>query len=175
MATVDALRDAVEFITRAYLQDALVEPFIEGGGEFTVAVVGHAPAEALPVLQRAVERTTRIGLHALDRRGYAHADLAYDLEGTLDAGLEARMQHLAVQAFHHLGCLDFARVDFRVDHAGRPWFLEINPLPTFDPEGTFAILAELMGKSYENFLAGVLEMGMARDHDTRHSSCANDT
>ncbi len=162
VTTVDALRDTVETITRTYGQDALVEPFIEGGGEFTVAVVGHAPPEALPALQRAVERTTRIGLHALDRRGYTHGDLAYDLEGTLDASLETRLQHLAVQAFNRLGCLDFARVDFRVDHAGQPWFLEINPLPTFDPAGTFAILAELMGQSYEAFLAGVLGKGVAR-------------
>ncbi|MEZ4702228.1 MAG: D-alanine--D-alanine ligase [Rhodothermales bacterium] len=160
--TVDALRHAVSTVTAAYRQDALVEPFVSGGGEFTVAIVGNAPAEPLPVLQRAVERTTRIGLHALDRRGYAHDDLAYDLEGRLDDRLERRLQDLAVRAYDRLGCLDFARVDFRVDHAGDPWFLEINPLPTFDPEGTFAIVAELMGQSYEDFLSEVLGRALRR-------------
>jgi D-alanine-D-alanine ligase len=80
------------------------------------------------------------------------------------------LQHLAIQAFNRLGCLDFARIDFRVDRAGQPWFLEINPLPTFDPEGTFAILAELMGQPYEAFLAGVLAKGVARCERSRQQA-----
>jgi D-alanine-D-alanine ligase len=158
----EALAREVDRIVSRYAQDALVEPFIEGGGEFTVAVVGNEPAEALPVLQRAVERTTRIGLHALDRRGFAHPALAYELEGSLDHVLETTLHELALKTYDLLGCLDYARVDFRVDRAGQPWFLEINPLPTFDPEGTFAIVAELLGRPYEEFLADVIRRGLER-------------
>lgn len=156
------LRAQVAWVTETYEQDALVERFIEGGGEFTVAVIGNDPPEALPTLQRAVETRTGIGLHALDRGDRPDPSLDYTLEGRLGPALEAALQAHAVTIYEKLECNDFARVDFRVDAEGRPWFLEINPLPTFAPDGTFAIIAELAGQSYEDFLADVLGRGLSR-------------
>jgi D-alanine-D-alanine ligase len=160
---VDALRAAVARITDTYEQDAIVEGFV-GGGEFTVAVVGHDPPEALPVLQRAVEPSTGIGLHALEHRGSpaAEADWDYTLAGTLDDALEAQLQRHARTVFETLDCRDFARADFRVDAEGQPWFLEVNPLPTFAPDDTFAIIAELKGRDYVDYLAEVFEQGLRR-------------
>ena len=80
----------------------------------------------------------------------------------LDATLEDRMQENALKIFNKLECYDFARIDFRVDEFGKPWFLEINPLPTFAPDGTFAILAELVGQPYPEFLAETLQKGLLR-------------
>lgn len=160
--TLEHLKAQVAWLCDTYRQDALVESFITGGGEFTVAITGNDPSKALPVLQRAVERKSRIGLHALDRRGYENADLAYDLEGTLSPELEEKLQRYALAVFNKLECKDYARLDFRVDNEGQPWFLEINPLPTFAPDGTFAILAELMGLSYDDFLADTLLKGFQR-------------
>lgn len=160
--TIAALRAQVQQITSTYQQDALVESFVDGGGEFTVAIVGNNPPEALPVLQRAVERTTGIGLHALEHRGAPDGEWEYTLGGTLEPTLESRLQHDALRIYEKLECKDFARVDFRVDAEGRPWFLEINPLPTFAPDGTFAIIAELMNRDYTEFLAEVFGRGLHR-------------
>lgn len=153
------LRAEVERQTGLYRQDVLVEKFVTGS-EFTVAVVGN-PGEALPVLQRATDRRTGIGLHALERYADSAAPFAYDL-GALDAALEARLHALSLRVYAALGCLDFARLDVRVDAAGQPWFIEINPLPTFAPDGTFAIIAELAGQPYPDFLADVLARGLRR-------------
>lgn len=160
--TIGALRREVGRITATYEQDALVEGFVEGGGEFTVAVVGHDSPKALPVLQRGVEPTTGIGLHALEHRGAptAENDWDYELPGTLDPDLGDRLQELTLRLFGHLQCRDFARADFRVDADGQPWFLEVNPLPTFSPDDTFAIIAELMGRDYVDFLAEVIGQGL---------------
>lgn len=160
--TLDALRRQVEAVTSAYRQDALVEAFVGGGGEFTVAVVGNDPPEALPVLQRAVEPTTGIGVHALEHRGAPPGEWDYTLEGDLDPDLEATLQDYALRVYTKLECKDFARADFRVDATGQPWFLEINTLPTFAPDGTFAIIAEIMNRPYESFLADVLARGLQR-------------
>ena len=159
---LEALRKEVGRVTGVYGQDALVERFISGGGEYTVAVVGTDSPRALPVIQRAVENGTGIGLHALDRRGLPDREWAWGLEGGLDAALEAELQRLSIVAFRKLECRDFARVDFRVDGEGKVWFLEINPLPTFAPNGTFAVVAELMGTGYDAFLAEVLGEAFAR-------------
>ena len=160
--SMEELQAQVQRIWTLYNQDALVESFVQGGGEFTVAVIGHDPPEAMPVLQRAVEKTTRIGLHALDRRGNENPELAYEIEGVLTPELEMCLKDVSLQIFKKLECLDFARLDFRVDEDGVPWFLEINPLPTFAPDGTFAILAELVGVPYEEFLADTLKKGFER-------------
>lgn len=161
---VAALRREVERVTTTYEQDAVAEEFVAGGGEFTVAVVGHDPPEALPVLQRGVEPTTGLGLHALEHRGAptADRDWDYELPRTLTSDLDARLQALSLRAFRKLDCRDFARADFRVDEEGQPWFLEINPLPTFAPDDTFAIVAELLGRDYVDYLAEVFDRGLRR-------------
>ncbi|MEQ9103188.1 MAG: D-alanine--D-alanine ligase [Rhodothermales bacterium] len=150
------LERQVTHITGAYRQDALVEAFVEGS-EFTVAIVGHDPPRALPVLQRALCSETGIGLHVLDRPDLPSAERPWVLPGRLTPALEAQLTTDALTVFRKLECRDFARLDFRVDAEGRPWFLEINPLPTFAPDGTFAIMAELMGQTYPAFLASILD------------------
>lgn len=150
------LVEQVRFVTTSYRQAALVEAFVSGGGEYTVALAGH-PVQALPLLQRALDRETGIGLHALQEEGRG-----WYLGGSIDAALETRLQRLALTVFHKLGCRDFARVDFRVDGHGIPWFLEINPLPTFAPDGTFAVIAELAGRTYEELLSEVLDSALNR-------------
>ena len=162
VASMEDLKEQVDHICTAYQQDALVEQFISGGGEFTVAVIGHNPPVAMPVLQRAVEKETRIGLHALDRRGAANPELLYEIEGHLTSEIENELQDISVGIFKKLECLDFARLDFRIDRKGVPWFLEINPLPTFAPDGTFAILAELLGVPYVDFLADTIKKAFDR-------------
>jgi D-alanine-D-alanine ligase len=155
-----ALAREVARVARDYRQPALIEPFLPGA-EYTVTLIGNAPPRALPVLQRALEATTGIGLHALERHaprgGFAHV-----LPGALTPALEAELGRLALRAFRALACRDFARVDFRLDAAGHPVFLELNPLPTFARDGSFAILAELMGRALEDLLAEVLALGLVR-------------
>jgi D-alanine-D-alanine ligase len=156
-----ALAREVARIVRDYEQPALVERFLPGA-EYTVTVAGHAPPRALPVLQRALEAETGIGVHALERHVAPEGGWRHELPGDLDPALEARLQALALCAFEALECLDFARADFRLDASGEPFFLEINPLPTFAPDGSFGILAELAGRPLAELLADVLGEGLAR-------------
>lgn len=154
------VREAGALIAR-YRQPALVEVFAEGP-EYTVTLVGYDPPRALPVLQRAVETTTRIGLHALERHAAPGAPWRFELPGSLDPVLEDRLKALGLRAFDALECRDFARADFRLGPAGEPLFLEINPLPTFAPDGSFGIHAELEGRPHEALLADVIGEGLRR-------------
>ncbi len=153
----DELERAVTRVHRVYGQPALVEPFLDGA-EYTVTVVGHAPARALPALQRALDSESGIGAHAIAPSSVA----GHELPGSLTPELESELAEASLAAFEALGCLDFARVDFRLDARGRPFFLEINPLPTFAPDGSFGILAELEGRSAAEWVGDVLAEGLAR-------------
>jgi len=151
----------VERIWRDYRQPALIETFFEGP-EYTVTVVGNDPPRALPVLQRALDAATRIGLHAVEAHAAPGETFESCLPGRLEPALEAELGDLAVRAYEALDCRDFARADFRLNGEGVPHFLEMNPLPTFAPDGTFGILAELEGRSFEDLLGDVLAAGLAR-------------
>ena len=138
-----------------YRQDLVAEAFVPGA-EYTVGVVGTGrTARALPALQRATDLVTGIGTHAL-------GDVDGELAGDLTPGLDAALAEAAVAAHRALECRDFSRSDFRVGPDGGPVFVEINPLPTFAPDGTFAILAELEGRPYTDWLADVLAEAFAR-------------
>jgi len=156
-----ALVREVERVVRLYRQPALVEAFLPGP-EYTVTLVGNAPPRALPVLQRALETRSGIGLHALERHAPPGAPWAYETPGTLTPALEAELAALGQRAFAALRCRDFARADFKLDAAGAPVFLELNPLPTFAPDGSFGILAELLGTPHEALLAEALHAGLVR-------------
>ncbi|MFP6654598.1 MAG: D-alanine--D-alanine ligase [Myxococcota bacterium] len=159
----EALVREVERIVSDYHQPALVEAFLPGA-EFTVTLIGNHPPRVFPALQRALEDQTRIGLHALEgpeamapEGGFRHVT-----EGILTPLLEERLGSLSLRAFEALACHDFARVDFRLDAEGAPIFLEINPLPTFAPEGSFGILAELEGCSLSEMLGRCVKAGLDR-------------
>jgi D-alanine-D-alanine ligase len=157
----EALVAEVARVVRTYGQPALVEAFLEGP-EYTVTLVGHRPPRALPTLQRALEVSTRIGAHALDRHPPPPGGWRHVTPGALDRELETALVHLAGRAFEALECRDFARADFRLDRAGRPHFLEMNPLPTFAPDGSFGIIAELLGRPLDELLAEILGEALAR-------------
>jgi D-alanine-D-alanine ligase len=53
-------------------------------------------------------------------------------------------------------------VDLRLDAAGEPWFLEINPLPSFARDGSFGILAEVLGTSFPALVGEALAGGLRR-------------
>ncbi|HBZ68351.1 MAG TPA: D-alanine--D-alanine ligase [Deltaproteobacteria bacterium] len=157
-----ALVREVERVAQTYRQPVLIEPFLPGA-EYTVTLIGNAPPRPLPVLQRALERETGIGLHALERHAAAsNRPLSHCLPGELTPALEERLGELAARAFNALECRDFARADFRLDAQGQPRFLEMNPLPTFAPDGSFGILAELLGRPLPDLLAEVIEGGLSR-------------
>jgi len=156
-----ALVREVGRIVREYRQPALVEAFLEGP-EYTLTVVGNDPPSALPALQRALETGTKIGLHALEWQGAPRGGWRGELPGRLDPALEEELAAFAIRAYRALDCLDFARADFRLDAAGTPRFLEMNPLPSFAPEASFGILAELEGRAADDLVADVLAAGLRR-------------
>jgi D-alanine-D-alanine ligase len=142
--TEEELQAAVERIRREYGQEAVVEPFLPGA-EFTVALIGE-PLIAYPVMERALDPATRLGSHVTGSGGESL------LTHSLTPELEATLRDWSLRLCAELGVRHFARLDFKCDEAANPFFLEINPLPTFAVDGTFAILAEMEGVPYAAWL-----------------------
>jgi D-alanine-D-alanine ligase len=155
------LKAQAGFIIETYKQPALVEEFITGQ-EFTVAIVGNDPPEVLPVVQIKID-----GNLQLDDKFYTFARISSDrLEYVSPAPISRKLNkkicELALRSYNVVDCLDFGRVDFRVDNAGNPYVLEINPLPSLSTEDVFLLLAKLKGMTYEQMIGGIVNIALKR-------------
>jgi D-alanine-D-alanine ligase len=70
--------------------------------------------------------------------------------------LAGSMARLSCSAWHLLGLRGYARVDFRLDAAGEPTILEINPNPCLEPEAGFSAAAMEAGISYAELVDQIL-------------------
>lgn len=184
-------RDEVQLRTQLrrsferYDQPALVERYIEGR-EVTVGTVGNLRS---PVAWRLPddEEAPRIlkGLHFFPA---LEVDMtAYPVEeaGVYTSRIKVEMAHefhylcpapltddqvdeltwLAAAVFRVTGCLDVARVDFRLDanDGDRPYILEVNPLPGLNPGySDLCIEAAADGWSYDDLINEILNLAAER-------------
>lgn len=147
------LEKKVPELIKTYDQDVLIEQFLPGA-EFTCLVVGN-PLRSLPVVQRSVDRESRLGVHALSGNGEIPEEDQV-LPGLLDDELEQLLISQSLRMCRDMKVRHFARIDFKMDEFGQPFFLEINPLPTFAVDSTLAVISEMQGKNYIDFLAELL-------------------
>ena len=155
------LQRQVDLINQTYDQPALVEEFIKGT-EFTVAVLGNEPPQAMPIIQVCIEGSVQLGdqFYAHDR--ISSDSLTYICPAKIPAKLTARIQDLAVRVFRCVECRDFGRVDFRVDERGQPFVLEINPLPSLDVKDSFNIFPNVFGSNYDETINRVVGFALKR-------------
>ena len=151
----------VEFIINTYKQPALVEEFISGQ-EFTVAVVGNDPPEALPVVQIKIDGKLKLKDKFYTFARITSDRLEYICPAKIPADLKKKIDELALKTYRAVDCCDFGRVDFRVDSEGKPYVLEINPLPSLSTEDVFMLLATTMGITYEQMIGKILASAFKR-------------
>lgn len=151
-----ALTRRVEWLTQRLGQPCLVEEFVSFG-ELTVFLIGNRSPEALPVVQRPIDPVSRLSCHVLGEEVRA-----WLCPVELTPTLEAAAAKMATMMFEALRCRDMARVDLRVAEDGTLYFLEINPLPSFDPDGSLGLIAEYLGATYTALIHQVLNAALLR-------------
>jgi D-alanine-D-alanine ligase len=168
----DDILAAIDRILREYRQPALVEEFLPGR-EFTCAVLGNGPAaRALPLVEI---RFDALPAGAKPIYGYEAKWIwdtpqrplpIFQCPARVEPTLERALSAAAVAAFHALGCRDWARVDLRLDAAGTPHVLEINPLPGVLPDpnqnSCFPKAARAAGLDYDAMILSVLDAALER-------------
>ena len=158
--TAAELERQARWVIETYHQPALVEEFIEGT-EFTVAIIGNDPPAAQPVVQIQIEGRLELGkLFYTFERIRKGAD--YVCPAPIPDALRRRLEEVAVRTYTAVDCRDFGRVDIRVDRAGRPYVLEINPLPSLSTEDVFSFVATVQGETYDDIINRVLDAAIAR-------------
>lgn len=168
----DAVTARVQAIAADYAQPALIEAFLPGR-EFTVAILGNgAEAHALPLVEIAL---SALPAGAAPIYGYEAKWLwdvpeqpleIFECPADVEPSLARAIEDVALRAYHALGCHDWSRVDVRLDHAGAPHVLEINPLPGILPDprenSCFPKAARAAGMDYDALILAVLDVALRR-------------
>jgi D-alanine-D-alanine ligase len=141
-----------------------VERYIDGR-EFNVGLLA-APhdTEILPVAEIEFvdypqEKVRIVGYQAKweeDSFEYQHTPRRFDFPPQ-DTRLLERLAALARACWHGFALRGYARVDFRVDHAGHPWVLEVNANPCLAPDSGFVAAAERAGLRLTQVIQRILE------------------
>lgn len=139
------------------------EVFVEGR-EFNLALLASAGGvEVLPPAEILFEgfapgQPRVVGYRAKWDEGsyeYHHTPRRFDFPAA-DALLLEALRDLARRCWPLFGLSGYARVDFRVDAAGRPWILEINTNPCIAPDAGFAAALAQAGIGYAEAVGRIL-------------------
>jgi D-alanine-D-alanine ligase len=168
------LRDRLRGHLQRYNQPILVERYISGR-EVTVGAIGNTVAsldvttglQFLPPLEVDFEAypASEGGVYTNRMKTEWAHDFHCSCPAVLPSALIAELNRLTAGAFRATGCLDVARVDFRLDSSDndRPYMLEVNPLPGLYPGLSDLVLeAEGMGMSYDDLINRILNTACAR-------------
>lgn len=140
------------------------EEYIEGR-EFNVALIGdRAAPQVLPpaeirFIDFPADKPRIVGYTAKwasDSFEYAHTQRSFDFASS-ERPLLDKLAEIARRCWRLFECGGYARVDFRVDRAGRPWVLEVNANPCLAPNAGLAAAAARVGLSYDALIAKIVE------------------
>ena len=156
----DLARTCASLLQR-FEQPVLVEEYLPGR-EFTSALLGTGPAARVLGSMEVCIRDhapTRDYSYEMKER----CDDYVDYHPLTDSDLRPAVETLALAAYRALECRDAGRVDIRMDRAGCPAFIEINPLPGLHPEHSdLPIIASHQGVPYIEVIRAIMDSARAR-------------
>lgn len=146
----------------------LVERYIDGQ-EFNIGVIALPEPQVLPLAEIEFE----LGAGKL-RWPIVTYDGKWDADGVEDRATPVRcpanvepalgreIADVVLRAFHLLGCRDYARIDLRVDRAGRIFILEVNANPDVSPRAGLAKALRAGGIEYDDFARRLVQTAAGR-------------
>jgi D-alanine-D-alanine ligase len=166
------LRERVSFLLETYQQPVLVETYLPGP-EFTVAIIGNGTeAYCLPIVgfdfSTLPPGTTPVyGYEAKWIWDTADHQLdIFECPAKVPEKLYRHIEIVALDAYQALGCRDWCRIDVRLDEAGVPNIVELNPLPGIIPDprmnSCFPKAARAAGFTYDELIQEVVRMAWKR-------------
>jgi D-alanine-D-alanine ligase len=163
----EKLAERIEFMHANVGSSLIIEQYVDGR-ELYVGVLGNQRLQALPVWELEMGRLRPDAPKIATRR--VKWDPKFQKRRGIEIGrarnLSPELERLIVKTtkrlYRVLQLSGYARVDFRLDAEGRPYFLEANPNPEIGYGEEFAEAAEAAGIDYEPLLDRLLAIGLRK-------------
>ena len=153
-----------------YQQPVLVETFLPGR-EFTTGILGTGKAaRALGTMEVLLRKEAEADAYSYVNKERCEELVEYRLVRANDDEQVRAAEEVALSAWRALGCRDAGRIDLRCDAAGRPNFIEVNPLAGLHPEHSdLPILATKVGMPFGELIRHIVESAASRVAEARRS------
>ncbi len=154
--------ELVSELLARYHQPVMIEEFI-GGDEVTVGVLGNNPSAVLGIMRVLPKQKNAHFIYSLEIKRDWEQLVDYECPARLATATSEEIADLSLKVFHRLGCRDFARLDFKLDAKGVPYFLEANPLAGLNPKSSdLPIMSYKLGWTYPALIAAILNTALQR-------------
>lgn len=156
------LANAVDVIVHQYQQDALVEEYIDGR-EVCVALLGNGDeVEVLPLVEQDFgDRPVRL-MTWEDKAHKGTVEPRKICPANVSGPLADRLREISLATFRACHCLDYARVDLRIDGDDNPYVLEINSMASLGPTGSYVLAAQMAGYRMDGLINRILKVTHSR-------------
>jgi len=163
----EKLAERIEFMHAKAGTNLILEQYIDGR-ELYVGVMGNKRLQVLPVWEleitglradapRIATQRVKWNVEFQKRRG-----VKLGRARNLPSELEQLLVKTTKRIYRLLQLSGWARIDFRLDAEGRPYFLEANPNADIGYGDEFAEAAEAAGIDYEPLLDRLLAIGLRK-------------
>jgi D-alanine-D-alanine ligase len=162
------LVSGLQRIFQEFNPPALVEEFIEGK-EMHVAVFGNKNPQIMPIAEIDFSGLpadyprilTYDAKWRMEHEAYRGTPIVCPAK--IKPALEKEIKDMTLRVYRIFECRDYARIDFRLDGAERPFVLEVNPNPdiSFEDSG-FCKAAEAAGLDYRAVIKKIIDSALER-------------
>jgi D-alanine-D-alanine ligase len=151
-----------ERLLAQFRQPVLVEEFLPGR-EFTVGFAGTgADAEVIGTLEIVLLDAAEPEVYSYANKEKCEELVEYRPVSNSDPEVAAAEQ-IGLAAWQALGCRDAGRADLRSDAAGRPQFLEVNPLAGLHPaHSDLPMICTAAGMPYDDLIRRIVDSAATR-------------
>jgi len=168
VANAAALRARSRELMRDHKQAVIAERYVEGR-EINVTLMGHGNhVEVLPLHEidfaampadrpRIVSYAAKWDENHVDYAGTKPVPLR-----EAAPALVAEIERVSRAAWRAVELRDYGRVDLRVDDAGVPWVIDVNPNPDISPDAGCTRAAAAAGMSHPQMVDKIARLALAR-------------
>jgi D-alanine-D-alanine ligase len=135
-------------LARRYDEEVFAEQWITGQ-EFTAGILGSG---ALPLIRLETPNT----FYDYDAK-YQADTTRYLIPCGLEAAREQVLQTQSLAAFRAVGAVGWGRVDFMLDDAGEPWFIEVNTIPGLTDHSLVPMAARASAMDFTGLVCRILD------------------
>lgn len=144
-----------------FRQPVLVEEYLPGR-EFTVGILGTAAdARVLGTLEVTMRPNAGTAIYSYEMK--EKCDDFVDYSRPARSAVVQAVETLALGSYRALELRDGGRVDLRLDPAGQPAFMEVNPLPGLNPvHSDLPMIARQEGMTFRDLIGAIVNSALKR-------------
>ena len=159
----ERLSQACKAMIFAYQQPVIVEEYLPGR-EFTVGILGTgSDAKILGTIEVILLDGAEKEVYSYVNKEHCEELVEYRLVKPEAVPEVQGAEEISLAAWRILGCRDAGRIDIRCDKAGRPCFMEVNPLAGIHPEHSdLPIICNHLGIPYLKLIEGIVASAAKR-------------